>query len=417
MALDRRLTFSRPAAVALVTFATFVDILAYSIAVPVLPHLTQQFGASPTMIGLLFGSFGITVLLVSVPMGSVSDRTGRRLPLVGGLIALAGSSVLFALSPSMSWLFAARLVQGAADAVTWVVGFALVADLYEPRERGRVMGLVMSGSTFGFMAGPTLGGWLYEQGGPRLPYLAVAALALLAAAGLAAIRLPRGSGAHEAVPLRAILGVRAVTICAIAVAIGGGTIAMIEPVLSLFLASEIGLGPARVGLVFGGGAVVAAVLHPVFGRIADRSGGRQLTLWGLAAIGAVLPLSLRIVSFESAVAIYAVAAIAIAIFITPSLTYMAEAASMAGSDSFGVAYGLYNFAWSLGLLLGPALGGALYERMSFAQLCIVWAVGLLVITAGLMRAASMLRANERENEQADRPTSVRVTRSASTPRR
>src|SRR5204863_3892212 len=106
---------SRGLAVALVAIAVFTDILAYSIAVPVLPHLSRQFGASPTVIGLLFASFGVTLLLFSVPMGSISDRAGRRLPLVGGLIALAGSSVLFAFAPGMPWLFAARLVQGAAD--------------------------------------------------------------------------------------------------------------------------------------------------------------------------------------------------------------------------------------------------------------------------------------------------------------
>lgn len=377
----------RSLAVAFVTFATFIDILAYSIAVPVLPHLSQRFGASPTLIGLLFASFGVTVLAVSVPMGSISDRTGRRLPLVGGMIALAGASVLFALAPSMSWLFAARLVQGAADAVTWVVGFALVADLYTARERGRVMGFVMSGSTFGFMVGPTLGGWLYERGGARMPYLAVAALALVAAGAFAAMRFPRGSGTHEAVPLRIVLKVRAVMVCALAVAVGGGTIAMIEPVLSLFLASKIALGPGRIGLVFGAGAVVATALHPVFGRIADRAGGRRLTLWGLVAIVAALPLSSGIASFESALVIYAVAAVAIAIFVTPSLTYMAEATSLAGSDSFGVAYGLYNFAWSLGLLAGPAVGGALYERIGFVQLCLSWAAGLLVIAVVLARAA------------------------------
>jgi len=72
--------------------------------------------------------------------------------------------------------------------------------------------------------------------------------------------------------------------------------------------------------------------------------------------------------------------------VTPSLTYMAEATSQAGSDSFGVAYGLYNFAWSLGLLAGPALGGALYERIGFVPLCMSWAVGLLVIAAVLARA-------------------------------
>src|SRR5262245_19073309 len=175
---------SRSVAVALVTVAVFTDILAYSIAVPVLPHLSRQFGASPTVIGLLFASFGVTLFAISVPMGAYSDRIGRRLPLVGGLVALAAASVLFAFAPSMAWLFAARLVQGGADAVTWVVGFALIADLYTAEERGRVMGLVVSGSTLGFMTGPTLGGWLYETGGIHFPYLFVAILSLAAAAGI-----------------------------------------------------------------------------------------------------------------------------------------------------------------------------------------------------------------------------------------
>ena len=119
----------------------------------------------------------MTLLTVSMPMGAVSDRIGRKPPMVGGLLALAAASMLFAFAESLPWLFAARLVQGAADAVTWVVGFALIADLYGQEERGRVMGLVMSGTNFAFMFGPTLGGWLYEAGGIRLPFLFVAALA------------------------------------------------------------------------------------------------------------------------------------------------------------------------------------------------------------------------------------------------
>ena len=75
-------------------------------------------------------------------------------------------------------------------------------------------------------------------------------------------------------------------------------------------------------------------------------------------------------------------------FVTPSLTYMAEATSSAGSDSFGVAYGLYNFAWSFGLLIGPALGGALYERLGFVRLCAIWAVAIVMVLAALARAAA-----------------------------
>src|SRR5262245_49906416 len=179
------MTQSRSLAVALVTLATFTDIVAYSIAIPVLPDLSRKLGASPPLIGVLFASFGVTLLTVSIPMGAISDRIGRKVPLVGGLIALAAATLLFAYANSLPWLFAARLVQGAADAVTWVVGFALIADLYGPAERGRVMGFVMAGSNLGFMIGPTLGGWFYEMGGIQLPFLVVAAFGVVAAAGLA----------------------------------------------------------------------------------------------------------------------------------------------------------------------------------------------------------------------------------------
>ena len=55
---------SRALAVTLVTAACFTDIVAYSIAVPVLPDLSRRLGASPAIIGLLIGSFGVTLLKV-----------------------------------------------------------------------------------------------------------------------------------------------------------------------------------------------------------------------------------------------------------------------------------------------------------------------------------------------------------------
>ena len=123
---------------------------------------------------------------------------------------------------TMHWLGsmgALNFFAGAADAVTWVVGFALIADLYGPAERGRVMGFVMSGTSFGLMIGPSLGGWLYETGGMKLPFLTVAALAVVAAVGFAWLRLPDVHAAREAVPLGQLLRVRAVAICALTVVV------------------------------------------------------------------------------------------------------------------------------------------------------------------------------------------------------
>jgi multidrug resistance protein len=377
---------SRSLAVFLVALATFIDLVAYSVAVPVLPDLSQRLGASPTMIGLLFGSFGVGLLALSVPMGAASDRLGRTGPMLAGLIALAGASALLAFADQLAWLFLARFVQGAADAITWVVGFALVADLYRPEERGRVMGLVMSGANVGFLVGPTIGGWLYEVGGMRVPFLAVAAAAAAIAGGFLALRIPPAKRSAP-VPLSAVLNRRSVVVCVVAVVTISGTIAMLEPVLSMHLADVAKLGPASVGMVFGVGAVVSMIMHPAFGRLADRWGGRGLTLVGLAVNAVTLVLVSRSWSLGSAVTLFLFQALAMAMVVTPSLTYMAEATSESGSASFGVAYGVYNFAWAIGLLAGPAIGGFGFERLGFWRLALLWAPVMLAITAVLALAA------------------------------
>jgi MFS transporter, DHA1 family, solute carrier family 18 (vesicular amine transporter), member 1/2 len=385
---------SRSVAVVLVTFATFADITAYSVAVPVLPDLSRRLGASPTMIGLLFASFGLTLLTVSMPMGAVSDRIGRKPPMVGGLLALAAASAIFAFAESLPWLFAARLVQGASDAVTWVVGFALIADLYSQEERGRVMGLVMSGTTFAFMFGPTLGGWLYEAGGIRLPFLFVAALAIAGAIAFMWFDLPSARGVRETVPVLTVLRVPAVAACTAAVVAASATICMLEPVLPLHLSATLGLGPARIGLLFGIGAVASSVMHPVYGWLVNRAGSRRMTMIGLVLVACLLPLLSLSSSYRSAVATYVICAAAISMIITPSLAYMAEATSSAGAGSFGVGYGLYNMAWGAGLLGGPALSGFMFERMGFGWLMLMWAPPLLLVTWLLGRVRSPLPPQE-----------------------
>lgn len=373
---------------ALVTCATFTDVVAYSIAVPVLPDLGRRIGASPTLIGVLFASFGASLLVVSVPAGRWSDRVGRRGPMLGGLAALAAASVLFAFADTLPWLFAARLTQGAADAVTWIVGFALIADLYEPEERGRVMGLVMAGSGFGFMIGPSIGGWLYEWGGMRVPFLAVAAASVAVLGAFLLVGIPDRRAARDEGSLAALVRVPAVAACGAAVVTMAATLAMLEPIVSLHLQTRLAVNPARVGLLFGIAAFATMILHPIYGRMVDRFGGRRLTLLGLMAAAVVLPATGRMSSFESAVVLFVVQASAGALAITPSLAYMADVVSASGIGSFGVAYGLYNFAWGVGIMAGPAAGGYLFERLGFATLTLVWALAAFAIAVLLARVQS-----------------------------
>jgi len=379
---------SRAATVVLVTLATFADIVAYTVCVPVLPDLARRIGASPTVIGLLFGSFGATLLAVSIPMGTISDRTGRKGPLVAGMLALAAATLLFARATSLPLLFAARMVQGAADGVTWVVGFALVADCYGAEDRGRVMGYVMSGTSVGIMAGPSIGGWLYEAGGVAVPFQCVAGLSLLCAVGFVLIQPPARSAPSTRATFWSVVRVPAVAACAAAVVITGSTIAMLEPVLALFLSRTLGLTPTRIGLLFGCAAVALTVMPFVFGPLADKWGGRKLTLGGLLLATAWMPLLATASSFASALAVVVVQWTAWALVVTPSLAYMAEVTASVDSDAYGIGYGIYNTAWGLGSLVGPSLGGWLFDRLGFATLVSGWAAGAMLLTVVLGRVRS-----------------------------
>jgi DHA1 family solute carrier family 18 vesicular amine transporter 1/2 len=321
-------------------------------------------------------------------MGAVSDRIGRKAPMVGGMLALAAATLLFAYSDGLPWLFAARLMQGAADAVTWVVGFALMADRYGPDERGRVSGIVMSGTSLAFMVGPTIGGWMYEAGGIRAPFLLVAALAAAVALAFVWLDIPPDHVQTEPVAIRVVLKSRPVAVCAAVVVAISATLSMLEPVVPLFLNARLGLGPARIGLLFGCGAVASTILHPIYGRLADRWGGRHLMLIGLPLVACMLPLLNVVWSYPSAIAFFVLNTVAVALVITPSLTFMAEAVSGAGVGSFGVGYGLYNMAWGAGLLSGPAIAGFVYERAGFAWLTLLWAPLLLLVSLRLARVQS-----------------------------
>lgn len=379
----------------LATAGVFVDVVSYSIAVPVLSELRARLHVSPTVIGLLFSSFGITLLAVSIPIGRLSDRIGRRVPLVLAMVALAGASALFGMVDHIAWLFVARFVQGAADAVAWVVGFALVADLYAPEDRGRVLGVVMAGANLGLMLGPSLGGWLYEAGGFSLPFVAVAVCALVVAALLWGVRMPTATGSVDPLPLKRLIRHPPIAPCAMAVVVAAATISMLEPVVSLWLGSTLRLSPSRIGLVFGGGALAAAVCHPVFGRLADRWGGRRLTMLGLVAVAAVLPIVSLAESFWSALLVYTLEACAVALVVTPSLAYMADVFASSGGTSPGVVYGIYNVAWGVGLLFGPAVGGFAFEHWGFPRLAWGWALCALLAAWRLGLATRPSRSTDR----------------------
>ena len=124
-------------------------------------------------------------------------------------------------------------------------------------------------------------------------------------------------------------------------------------------------------------------MHPIYGRLSDRWGGRRLMMIGLIASAFVLPLLNFATDFRSAALAMVPMWMVFSMIVTPSLAYMAEVASAAGFEAYGVVYGVYNMAWAVGLMIAPALGGFVLERVGLEALTVGWSAFLLVTSVVL----------------------------------
>ncbi|MGW4471392.1 MFS transporter [Nonomuraea sp. NPDC004354] len=220
--------------------------------------------------GLLALYDGAEVVLKPV-FGTLADRVGARPVLLGGLIAFAAASALYAVADSPGWLWAARLGQGAAASAFSPSAAALVARLNPAAKHGRAFGGYGFAKSVGYTLGPLIGGVVVWAGGLSLLFAVTAGLGAAVAlwAALAVPAVPPLPRARQTV-LDLARRLSAPSFLGPTAALAGASAALSVGVGFLPVSgAAAGLGTVATGAAVSVLAACAAVVQPVAGRALD----------------------------------------------------------------------------------------------------------------------------------------------------
>src|SRR5690625_1277363 len=131
----------------------FLVMVGFGIIIPVLPFYAEQLGASPFQLGLLMAVYSLMQLLFAPMWGRISDRIGRKPVMMIGILGLALSFFLMAVSSALPMLFIARIIGGLLSSANMPTVMAYVADITTDEDRGQGMGIIGASVGLGFIMG------------------------------------------------------------------------------------------------------------------------------------------------------------------------------------------------------------------------------------------------------------------------
>lgn len=352
----------------LVLFNLFIAYAGIGLAVPVMPSLAKDMHLSGEVMGYLISAFAFAQLLASPFTGVWVDTVGRKKMIVFGLFLFAFSELLFGFGNEVWVLFVSRILGGISDAFIMPAVTAFIADRTSLENRAKVLGYQAAAISSGFIIGPGIGGFIAELG-IRAPFFFAAAFALVAAfisllvlqESLSRDQLEQNrkgkTRIHFFGEIRKSFHPLYVVPFMIVFVLWFG-VAAYEMMFSLFVDSKFGFTAKDIAVIITVGSILGVVAQVAFfEKLVDKFGEKKMIHGSLIMAAIFILASILVRSYWGIMAVTCIVFFACDL-LRPAVTTLLS--KMAGENQ-GFVAGMNSTYTSLGIIIGPAVGGILFD--------------------------------------------------------
>lgn len=294
-------------------------------------------------------------------------------------------------------MISARALEGAVSAGFFPAANAFISDVTTKENRGIAMGYLSMGNMVGFIVGPSLGGFLAQFLGIRIPFLLAAAATLVTMVFLfILVKEPVRRTIKDSLPkppIREVLGRARASYGALGIAMFANMFAMgiLEVAFMLDAVINIGVQPYEIGIFFGILGITMMVGNIAFGKLSDIRGRKWLIVIG-AFVGAI---SLIMFMFAQDVVALYIAGVVLSIGMSmrgPSI--QALIADLTDPSAYGVVMGVFGAVSNSAYTVSPIIGGQIFDDTGSAAFSLLIAAGVSV--AGAVAAGVFLPSSSSE---------------------
>lgn len=361
-------------AILVIILTVFIDLVGVGLIIPILPvYAKGELAISESMVGVIIGVFSLMQFFFGPILGSWSDRIGRR-PVILITSAVTGIGYLvFSQADSLLLLLIARALGGIGGANIGVAQ-AYISDVVAPEQRARAFAYIGAAFGLGFIIGPFVGGLIYGSlGFEWVGY--IAAIVSFANVGLAyrllteSVKEKRTKTAGFQNPFAdfikmtkypAVAGLMVITLIFMA------SFAMMQAMSALMWKDHYFLNEKQIGYMFAFIGLTAFIIQGgLIGWFQKRISERMLLVYGNVLVAAGL-LSLSFVPDELFFPLEFLALVCLSLgmaFFTPTMSSLLS--KLVSEKEQGAVLSVNQSMSSLARVIGPVIGGALYETFTY----------------------------------------------------